>query len=98
MMTKYNFDIDNAVVKNNINRLINQTWKLIPMRENNENWISQLNTVLIEVVGLGELFSNNLSYLILVSKLEGLKAFELDFIDYRKTVFEAISLLKEMEV
>jgi hypothetical protein len=28
-------------------------WKLIPMRENNEDWEKQLNTVIIEIAGLG---------------------------------------------
>jgi hypothetical protein len=31
-------------------------WKLIPMRENNENWQKQLDTVILEVAGLSEIF------------------------------------------
>ena len=31
-------------------------WKLIPMRENEENWEKQLETVIVEVVGLNEIF------------------------------------------
>ena len=44
----------------NIKRLTNQLWKLIPMRENNEDWRKQLDTVLIEIAGLNELFINPL--------------------------------------
>lgn len=96
-MTKYNFNIDNNLINTNINRLTNQIWKLIPMRENEEDWLSQLNTVIIELTGLGEIF-NDSQYLILLSKLEGLKAIEIEFPIYRKTVFEAITLLRGLHV
>ena len=92
-MTKYNFNIDNDLINTNINRLTNYIWKLIPMRENEEDWLSQLNTVIIELTGLGEIF-NDSQYLILLSKLEGLKNIEIEFPIYRKTVFEAITLLR----
>jgi len=36
--TKYNFAIPEDNINSNINRLTNQLWKLIPMRENGENW------------------------------------------------------------
>lgn len=69
-------------------------WKLIPMRENNEDWQKQLNTVIIEIAGLNEIFISNPQFLQLLSKLEGLKLIEIDFNLYRKTVFEAINLLQ----
>lgn len=97
MITKYNFDFSKESIEININRLTNQLWKLIPMRENEENWESQLNTVIIELVGLKEIFNIDEKFLILLSKLEGLKNFETDFQLYRKTVFESISLLREIK-
>ena len=96
-MTKYNFNIDNNLINTNINRLTNQIWKLIPMRENEEDWLSQLNTVSIELTGLGQIF-NDSQYLILLSKLEGLKNIEIEFPIYRKTVFEAITLLRGLHI
>ena len=96
-MTKYNFNIDNDLINTNINRLTNQIWKLISMRENEEDWLSQLNTVIIELTGLGEIF-NDSQYLILLSKLEGLKNIEIEFPIYRKTVFEAITLLRGLHI
>jgi hypothetical protein len=93
-MSKYDFDFSSAVIIADINRLTNQLWKLIPMRENDEDWQNQLNTVLIELTGLNEIFNINEKYLILLSKLEGLKLYETDFILYRKTVFEVITLLR----
>ena len=32
--------VPTEIVETNINRLTNQLWKLIPMRENEENWKS----------------------------------------------------------
>lgn len=67
------------------------------MRENAENWQRQLNTVILEVAGLGEIFSPLPQFLQLLSKLEGLKKIELPFDQYRKTVFECINLLGEIK-
>lgn len=80
---------------NNVRRLTNQLWKLIPMREHEEDWQKQLQTVLLEIVGLNELFVGPL-FLPLISKLEGLSVKETDFDFYRKTVFECINLLQEV--
>ena len=95
-MTKYGFEAFDQDVKRNLNRLTNQLWKLIPMRENNENWESQLDTVLVELVGLNKILYNNEKFLILLSKLEGLKNIEVEFKTYRKTIFETMSLLGEL--
>jgi hypothetical protein len=40
MMTKYEFEFSNEQIDKNIQRLTNQMWKLIPMRENEEDWQS----------------------------------------------------------
>ena len=78
-------------------RLTNQLWKLIPMRENNEDWHKQLDTMIIEVVGLKEIFISSPLFLQILIKLEGLKAFDIEFDLYRKTFFEAINLLQELK-
>lgn len=95
MITKYGFEFGKTIIEADKKRLVNQLWKLIPMRENNEDWQRQLTSVLIELSGLNEIFIEELTYLILLSKLEGLKE-DVDFADYRKTVFETINLLDEL--
>lgn len=95
MITKYGFEFGKAIVEADKKRLVNQLWKLIPMRENNEDWQKQLSSVLIEITGLNEIFIEKLSYLILLSKLEGLNE-NVEFTDYRRTVFETINLLDEL--
>ena len=97
MINKYNFEFDKKVIKADTHRLVNQLWKLIPMRENEENWQAQLDTVLVEVAGLCSLFNIEEEHLILLSKLEGMRKVELEFFNYRKTVFECISLLQEFK-
>ena len=59
LLNKYGIDIPEEDVNKNVRRLTNQLWKLIPMRENNENWQKQLNTVIIEIAGLNEIFISN---------------------------------------
>ena len=66
-----------------------------PMRENEEDWQKQLDTVIIEVTGLNEIFMGPV-FLQLLSKLEGLKVKDIQFELYRKTIFESISLLQEL--
>ena len=95
MITKYGFDISKTVIEADKKRLINQLWKLIPMRENQEDWQKQLSTVCIEISGLNKVFAEQLPFLVLLSKLEGLEEVE-EFGDYRRTIFETISLLGEM--
>ena len=84
-----------TIIHADIKRLINQVWKLLPMKENNESWKNQLSSVLVELYGLHHIFSGQLDFLILISKLEGLKDVD-DFFIYRTTVFSAISLLTEL--
>ena len=67
-------------------------WKLIPMREHEEDWKKQIDTVIIEIAGLNEIFSGP-QFLQLLSKLEGLKSCDTTFELYRRTVFECISLI-----
>ena len=91
--------IPDTTITSDITRLTNQLWKLIPMRENQENWLTQLNSLIIELAGLKSLSENtDEKFLILLSKLKGLQVEETSFQLYRKTVFECISLLREMRL
>ena len=96
MITKYGFDIDLEVFNKNCQRLINQMWKLIPMRENEEDYTKQLDTVINEIVGLNEILFSRPQFLQLLSKLEGLRNVESTFEFYRKTVFESINIVQEL--
>ena len=97
-LTKYDFIVKDDILEKNITRLTNQVWKLIPMRENEEDWQKQLDTVILEIAGLNEIFLEDPLFLQLLAKLEGIRAVAsvTDFSLYRKTVFEAIGLLREL--
>lgn len=88
--------VDNKIVREDLHRLTNQIWKLIPMRENAESWESHLDSIILEIVGLQKIFSLNL--LILISKLEGLRIHgsEISFRSWRRIIFRAINLLGEV--
>lgn len=98
MISKYDLDFSVEVIEKTIQRLTNQMWKLIPMRENEEDWEKQLNTVIVEIVGLNEIFLSNPLFIQILAKLEGIKIkTDIDFMLYRKTVFESINLLQELK-
>ena len=96
METKYTFNFENKDIKVETIRLTNQLWKLIPMRENNEDWDKQLETVIVDIAGKDEIFLHNSLFLQLLSKLEGLRVIDVEFSIYRKTIFECINLLNEI--
>ena len=98
MIDNYGIDIANESIERNITRLTNQIWKLIPMKENNEAWEKQLDTVNLEIAGLGVIFAAKPQFLTLRAKLEGIKEKpEISFEIYRKTVFETLSLLSSIK-
>ena len=97
-LTKYDFNFSLEIIKKDVIRLTNQIWKLIPMREHEEDWQKQLDTVIIEIAGLNEIFICEPQFLQILSKLEGLKVMEdIEFQTYRKTIFEVINLLQEFK-
>ena len=95
-MDKYDINFPLETKEQDLKRLINQLWKLIPMRENEEDWINHLNTMIEEISGLVEIYKNKVEGLILLSKLEGLTEVCNDFMIYRKTVFRCIDLLAQV--
>lgn len=92
---KYEIEFSQETIQKTVRRLTNQLWKLIPMKENDEDWYKQLQTVTLEIAGLNELFISP-TFLQLLSKLEGLQIKEVNFELYRKTIFECINILQEL--
>ena len=91
-MKYYDHIFDNKLVATDIKRLINQVFKLLPMRENAEDWQKQIKNVLRELRGLHRMFGGELDFLIIISKLEGLDESD-DMMSYRSEVFSIISLM-----
>lgn len=82
-----------------IHRKINQAWKILPMREKNENWEKQAETIIIELSGLKALVMEREEIVgQILGKLKGLSEVEdIDFMYFRKTVFEITSLIEELK-
>lgn len=94
MITKYGNSVSKETLNQDKIRLINQLWKLIPMRENNEDWETHLDNLIIEISGLYMILP--FDFLVLLSKLEGLKIYkDTPFFIYRSTIFKAISMIGE---
>ena len=99
MVLKYDIEIADATVRNQLRKFIDQTYKLLPTREEGSDWQKPLDTLIIEIAGLGGLWQLQAARLLeIVMKLEGLHRLtnSKDFYLYRKTIFECISLLSEV--
>jgi len=46
MILKYNIDINNNAIVDRLQNLINQIYKLLPMREEGAEWEKPLDTIL----------------------------------------------------
>lgn len=99
MLLKYEININKSAIIANLNRLTNQIYKLLPLREEGGNWEKPLLTIMEELAGMDRLFLDRHSELYKLScKLEGL--FTLtnpeDFMVYRGIIFECLGIMGEL--
>lgn len=99
MILKYNIEIENDAVIKNIDRIINQIFKLLPSREEGGDWESPLQNLIIEITGMNELLIDQVILFSLLCKMEGLMSLkdEDDFIIFRKTIFECLGLMTQLK-
>lgn len=74
----------------------NQVYKLLPLKEEEGEWENQLTTIERELGGLNHLLEEQDAILIQIIAKLGLLYDEEDFLIYRKTIFEILSLLEEL--
>ena len=104
MQIKYQIEIQNEAIIQNLKKLTNQIYKLLPNREEGIDWKKPLTTILEEFAGMNRLFLNSHSLLFtLLCKLEGLFTLDDDkdgenknFLIFRKTIFECLSLVNDL--
>ena len=99
MEIKYNADINSNSIRNNLKRITNQIYKLLPNREEGSEWKAPLNTIMEELDGMDRLLIDQHEILFpLLCKLEGLFTLteENDFFEYRRTIFEALGLVSSL--
>ena len=100
MIIKYNANIEDNAIQANLKRLTNQTYKLLPNREENIDWEKPLSTIIEEFAGMDSLLIAEHEILFsLLCKLEGL--FTLtepdDFMLFRRTIFECLGLINYLK-
>lgn len=93
------YTVEEITVEENLSRLCGQIFKLLPMNEEGKDWIKPLETVTLELAGMAELIPQEEKLFSLVCKLEGLRAESenIDFMLFRRTVFELCSLVNEIK-
>lgn len=99
MILKYYADIDNSAIVNNLKRITNQIYKLLPNREEGSDWEKPLSTLIEELAGMDRLLIDQHEDLFsLLCKLEGLFTLteENDFFLYRRTIFECLGLMNNL--
>ena len=101
MKMKYDLKMDNKSIDNFFKRIINQLYKLLPMREQGKDWEKPLETLIEQLCGMKRLmihYQDNL-FLTIICKMEGLFNLTDDTKDmslYRRTIFECLSLLNNL--
>ena len=101
MLLKYNVQIDDNVIIKRLQNLINQTYKLLPSREQGVDWEKPLQTIMEQLVGMNRLMKGGYSliYFSLLNKMEGLYSLteNEDFVLYRRTIFECLGLMNDLQ-
>ena len=55
MVLTFGISINKSTIDNNLKRIINQVYKLLPLREEGKNWEKPLETLIEELAGLASL-------------------------------------------
>ena len=100
MVLKYDIEIAGDAVCENIDRIINQIFKLLPSREEGGDWETPLHNLILEVGGMNKLLSDQTILFSLLCKMEALTTLtgEDDYLDFRKLIFECLGLLKQLKL
>lgn len=99
MVIKYDIDIADDAVLNNIDRITNQIFKLLPSREEGGDWETPLQNLMLEVAGMNRLLIDQTILFSLLCKMESLLSLteKEDFLDFRKLIFECLGLMSQLK-
>lgn len=99
MIIKYNIDVSSKAIDKELERILNQIYKLLPSREEGVNWELPLSTVIEEIAGMHRLLIGQDDIVFpLLCKLEGLFTLtnEGDFFVFRRTIFECLGMVNNL--
>lgn len=99
MKCKYDIDIDKDVILFSLKRITSQTYRLLPAREENQDWIKPLETLTVEIAGMSSLFQELPDLFSLFCKMQGMIELgeKLDFKLFRRSIFECCGILNKIE-
>lgn len=95
MLIKYNIDFLDITVEKRLKMLLNQIYKLLPIREEGLDWTKPLSTIIEELAGMNRLLIDLQDDLFpILCKMEGLYNLtrEEDYELYRRTIFDCLNL------
>jgi hypothetical protein len=98
MVIKYDVEIERVAVEKNLERIINLTFKLLPNREEGNDWKTPLQNLIIEIAGMASLL-DHVKLFSLLCKMEGLQSLQSDddFLKFRKTIFDCLNIMQEIK-
>lgn len=99
MVLKYDIEISNEAILNTVDRLTNQIFKLLPLREEGGDWEAPLKNLILEIGGMNRLLTDQTILFSLLCKMESLLTLtgEDDFFAFRKIIFECLGLLSKLK-
>ena len=100
MIFKYDIRFDNEAIIKNLNRITNQIFKLLPNREEGEDWVTPLQNLILEITGMKMLWIDHQPELFsLLCRMEALQTLtgEDDFFIFRKLIFECLGILSDIK-
>ena len=99
MVFKYDIEFDKDAVIKNINRITDRIFKLLPSREEGGDWETPLKNLILEIIGMDQLWVDQTNLFSLLCKLEELQTLteENDFFTFRKLIFECLSLITQIK-
>lgn len=98
MITVFDIEVENQTIKTNLDRIGNQIYKALCLREEEKDWRKPIETLSIELLGMNQLFPDQTRLFSVVCKLQGILADEqMDFMLYRRTIFECCSLVNKIK-
>ena len=94
------FSIKKTTLEKNLKKIINQVYKLLPLREEGKNWQKPLQTLIEELVGMSELLGcEEELFFSILCKMRGLFSLdkEEDNLLYRRVILETLNLLNMLK-
>lgn len=100
MYQVYEIQPNKITLQENLERIRGQIFRCLPVYEEGGEWRKPLETLVVELLGIHSFLPENKELLSLICKLEGLRVGteeEIDFLLYRRTIFEACGLISKIK-